>query len=387
MFFCQDQSQDLIWYDGVTTEGEATLVTGGATDIDFVMAGDAPTIPTGLLTDLTTYTENPPILPTFSWTGVEGAASYRLYVINGNDQVTLDETFTTADICEGTSCEVITDDLIPYYGLLNDTYRWWVGAIMSNGDQFWSDAPDYEPATFTVNLPNAALPANIAIDVRTGRPLFTWDDDPNTVFVQMYIGEAGAADFFEWIERNGNPDDGVRDFTCVAGTCTFDPEWDVVTGTYSAWMQAWGPGGLSTGGEGGSAWTNSPEFTLPTTAPDASTFNATVNNYDGDDPILTWAGSDVATWYNILVTSAGPDYSTLIFGSASSWYNADELDCDSGTSPDDCVLLIEGLGDSLTDGTEYAIWIQAWGPGGLSTGGVEGSPFAEGSFTYSPLGS
>ena len=338
--------------------------------------------PSLLSTDMSSYTENAPVSPTYSWVGTADATAYRLFVRRAPANATvINQLYPAGDICTNLNCEVTPTDLLASWGMVDGDYEWWVGAVNDNAVA-WSGGEGFPPAEFSVQLPNAALP-NVTVDVRTGRPLVTWMDDPNTMWVQIWLGPAGDKTYTQWVERDGDPENAVPDFTCADGTCSFDPEWDAPGGDYTAWLRAWGPGGYSEGGPlaNNPQW-NSDDFSLPTTAPDVSTLAPSYDGVSDTDVLFSWTGSNVATWYQIYVTNSdGPPYTALVQGT---WFSADALGCDGSGTAGTCMLTAEGLASSLQSNTSYSLWIRAYGPGGFGTGGQNNGPWLSFDFTYDP---
>src|SRR5207248_889124 len=83
------------------------------------------TAPTGTISSPT---------PTYQWTTVSGATSYRLYVsVNGGANL-INSTLRSASVCSGSSCSYA-----PSTALTSGTsYFWWMQASNSAGSGPWS---------------------------------------------------------------------------------------------------------------------------------------------------------------------------------------------------------------------------------------------------------
>lgn len=319
------------------------------------------TLPTDMLVtgELTT----PPVEPVLRWshrtsqvaTTVPGDR-YTVYLAADDGTVIVNESFGASQVCTGVDCALPLADYLPVTGLDNGTYRWWVGARMPGGQQLWSGNAS-NPATFTVAVPAPALPAAITVDPRQGRPLLTWADDINALYVQLWIGpntEDGS--FNKWLLRNA-------DSTCDGTTCTYAPAIDWSAGTYEVWMQAWGPGGYSSGGTDDPlrpAWVSGPALVLPDVIPAAPT-NLAAINLGSSNPTFTWDSMANTTYYQLTiapVNGAWAPYST--------WHLGYDLSAACGDVSGPCTWADPALDGVLNAGQDYVIRVRGWGPGGMS---------------------
>ena len=313
-----------------------------------------------------------PAIPVIRWTHRTDPADttvpgewYGVYMQSAAGTEVLFEWFPAAGqdgICTGTTCTVDLTPFVPGYGLLADEYQWWVGAYLPDGSQVWSGGDTFAPATFTVSIPPAMLPGNIAAESEVGRPVISFDDDPNTLWVQLYLGGNGQ-EHVQWYGR----DDASVPFTCADGRCVIAPALDWPGGTYIVWMQAWGPGGLSDGGSVPAApsWIEGPNLVLPTTPPTPPT-DLSVTGADSPNPTFTWPASANASWYEFVIEPASGAW--LYPG----WHAADDLGCVPTCTWQDPAL----AGGVLPTG-DYIIRVRAYGPGGL------GAYSDDVTFTYS----
>ena len=338
--------------------------------------GNAITQP--LLTNLEqSQLDTVPVLPIFQWTqnsiddsGQVPAQWYRLIVGDGvadawfpaYDDIGVQHNMT--GICDGTTCTVNSADVLPSWGLLDGDYSWTVEAYYANSDEV---IPNPQAPTFSVDVPNALLPANITVDPAQGHPTLSFADDPNTLFVQVYMGASEYGDLVEWYQRD-------EDFTCDGTTCSIETLFAAPAdgGPYQVWMQAWGPGGLSTGGTDGlsaPSWVRGPDFSLPS----GDTGLPTNVTFSGD--ALTWTSGANATYYEVYITTM--DYSEVF---SLGWSSDIALGCNALGAT--CTLPLDV---NLVDGTAYKIYIQTWGPNGLATGGMADAPsYIEAEATYTP---
>ena len=339
-------------------------------DDDSITPADVPT---------NLYTEGrldlAPATPTLRWVGVQGATSYRVYMqYVGGAGMVIDTTANATAICTGVVCALPTEDLLDGWGLIDinasgEDFEWWVGA----DGTAWS-----QRAAFAVDLAPAALP-QVTVAPNQGRPTVTFPDDPGTAWVQFWLGPSPWGDYLAWHGRGAWVDENTPSFTCDGTTCRIDPAWDAPAGVeYTVWMQAWGPGGFSEGGPVPSApsWTNGNTFSYPA-QPAALPGVPGVDAYDGNQPVFGWESGARSTWYHLVVTTATAD--TVLYDN---WHSAAQLAC---AGPGETCTLGD-LGLALTAGATYKLYLQAWGPGGLTTGGdLPTAPgWVEGAFTYQP---
>ena len=301
-----------------------------------------------------------PVIPSFNWNKLGAEVTwYNVVVANAATPGAplMDEWYEVTEVCGASTCTFDLVDILPAWGLLSADYEVRVGSYDS-----LTAMVEYTTEPFSVTVPAAELTANLAAQPREGRPRVEWDDDPNTLWVQVWMGPAGANSYFKWVERNGDPNDNTPDFACNTGTCFFLPEWDVPGGEYTAYAQAWGPGGFSTGGSVPNAdgWSQSNTIALPTTPPVAPTPM-------GENSNITWAAAENATWYNLVITTTDFD---LLYNE---WFLGDGIGC--GTLPATCSVNISEL--NLGIGT-YNLYLRAWGPGGFS----ENPEYAEGMLSF-----
>jgi hypothetical protein len=221
----------------------------------------------------------------------------------------------------------------------------WPGGNYTVKMRAWGSRGTSAWATSAEPLVLPGMPQNVSGDPRDGRPHITWNEDPYIEWVQVYIGGNGQL-YQQWHERDG--DKPARRFTCNGGTCQLAPVIDWPGGNYQVWMQAWGSRGLS-------QWTESNNPLQLPTDPPLAPIPVPIGN--GDDLQVTWTHSQYATWYQIWILSGS---STM----HNKWYLADDV-----CLPDCSVIPVPLLPSDVG----YTIWMRAWGPGGMSTGGT-GTP-------------
>lgn len=301
-----------------------------------VSTGPSPDSPTGLAVELPA---EPPIIPTFRWDHNANAGQYRLWLQNAAGKL-LDQTYSSTQICTTDGCSV-TPSQLPSYGLLDGTYTWWVHAIIASNNM-----PRSEEHQFVVDVPAATTPSGFDVDTSQFPPVFSWDDDPNALYFQVYIGSQ-AAGMLHWQWHEKAP-------ICTDNRCSISPMIGLSTGANYFYIMGWGPGGISTGGIQG--WEG---ITLNLTPPPLVTNMAVANESTGN-PTFSWTHSQGALYYQFWTGTLNP-----VDTKHTNWYAAADLEC----ADDNTCSLAPTL--NLANGG-YGWFVQAWGHGGISTSGILG---------------
>lgn len=244
---------------------------------------------------------------------------------------------------------------------------------------------DIKPFTATEGgAPQA--PMYICADANYGRPIITWRNDPNAEWYNLWFGVLGANFYqahYQWYSAEPNTFN-LPQATCEGLTCTAKPAIEILQGgEFEVWMQAWGGGQFSSGGSGASigapAWNGPQTFSIPTAAPGPAT--GMTYTVDGEGKLsLGWAESEGSTWYNVWLGTAPTEWSARSYV----WIDSVSLGChDDGIcwlTPGTPTLSATGV-PALQPGAfnvtlspdEYIFYVQSWGHGKFSTGGIEGT--------------
>lgn len=196
--------------------------------------------------------------PQYIWDRIDGVNSYELYLAPANNLIAAKfyGTLNGADICNTTTCSVDLTTITPNAWLVNDTYV----VYMKPGSGEWVHA-----ATFTVSAPQPSTisPANTTMnDNMPLRPDLNWSLNgtaQRSAFYAVYIApkdNPAQTVIYEWI---------TREDVCGSWgntTCAYNVPVPLANGvTYIAYIQSWGPGGLSIGGSLNIGW-EAIEFTI-----------------------------------------------------------------------------------------------------------------------------
>ncbi len=239
---------------------------GGAT----VTANISVTIPVPVITGPTAFT--PFQRPTITWTAVNGATQYHVWIGNASTKV---NPFLVT-IRQANAFYPTSDFGIGKYNL-------WVKAISATG-QTSVDTPQYN---FTINTP-AVFTAMNPIQT-TATPTLNW------------VALPGAVKYDVWIDNLSTSQSQFVRNTNVVGT-SFTPPSALPMGSYRAWVRGADASGVS------AAWAVPVDFQvlLPVTVPagPASTFDLT--------PTFTWNAVPGAVGYNLVVRNANTGVAVLI---------------------------------------------------------------------------
>lgn len=297
------------------------------------------------------------VTPVLTWTliGIEGetydAEWYHIIIVDENGNIVLDTWYPASEICDETSCTLTLDETDLPYGLTNGDYVTYINAWV-NGE-----TTEYtEPVTFTVEAPAPAPPVIIGVDVSTGRPILTIEDDPGVAWVNVYVGTTETDReriSMAWYRKT--------EAVCDGQYCTFVLDAHPSNGDYEAYLRTWGPAGFVDNNP--NHWVGPYHFSLNFPAPVFIPDMTLAPNIQPPRSLtFNWLAPEGATWYQIWVGTDAPDYDTA----HAQWYTAIELGCAGGGT---CTLTPEL---SLQAGQNHTWFVRAWGPGGLTTGGLNG---------------
>lgn len=346
---------------GIVKTGDTTLTGGGYTqrgglwpiigeplnDNSLPSVGEPVSEPTSEPVDCPAPpAAAPPLRPLVSFPRPQADGQYRIILWNWDYHLAMfDVIRSLSDICATTTCTIPPDAQLLPFGLVNGGHSIYV---QQQPDGNWIEAE-----TFAINHPPPALVSNISVDLDQGHPILTWIADSNALYFQVVlVSSAGEIAYMNW--------HGLAPELCCGNICTLKPEAYLPDGSYAAYVQAWGPGGFSPGGLANLGWAGSSNFDLSTSPPPIVSDLSTTNEYTGN-PVFGWTGSPGVTWYQIWVGTVNPLNTELV-----DWYQAEVLGCENAGP---CALTTMNL--NLSSGM-YDWYVRGWGPGGFTTGGIEG---------------
>ncbi len=197
---------------------------------------------------------------------------------------------------------------------------------------------------------------NVTVNVVEGRAWLTVEDDPNMEWLQVYVGTPNfVLIHLDWYKKTT--------MSCNGLTCQFMLDYYVQNGDFVVYVQPWGFGHYSD--QGLSGWFGPIPFSFYQDQPDpVQMLSVTMN---GNSAHLTWSSSNNASFYQVWFGTLTP-FNPL----SQNWYTAETVGCKSGGT---CSLT---LTLNLNYGSTYNWYVQAWGPGGFSIGGIADSGWYEG---------
>lgn len=297
---------------------------------------------------------DPPLRPAITFARPATDGQYRILLWNATAQLLMfDLTETLNNLCDATICTINPDATMLPFGLIDGEHDVYV-QLQPDGE--WEVA-----ASFTIDETPPVAPGNLTVNRNQGRPSITFSHDPNALYYQVFAMNADTLEqiHLQWYEKTPQ--------MCCGTECELLLDMFVPAGNYTIFVQAWGPGGVSTGGIQDLGWAGPANVDLNFDAPQAVTNLQAATA--GNEATLTWTGAAGATFYQVWVGTISPVSTAYL-----EWKSAVDLGCaNQGT----CTLL---PGIAFTSGTTYNWYVLGYGPGGTSVGGVaegwaEGTPF------------
>lgn len=283
--------------------------------------------------------------PLYIWQHLEGADHYSVYVGTQNGRQVAYERLPADTVCNGALCTIDLTLLSDNYRIINDDYVVYLRAWINGQPESWRG-----PFRFKLDaIPPAPVSLIEPTNQNTSRPTLNWqlngDAQASASWFRLYAAPSNAL---------GSPliDTWVSRFEACSGltatTCQFHSDANFANGTYHLYMQSWGPGGFSAGGSL-DGWAGPGIFHINGAVPDTPQ-NINISVADAAAHI-TWESDPAGMWYAVYVLDSE---SSIRYGE---WHDQGEV-CNGLT----CTLIPNA---ALSNG-DYSVWMQAWGPGGLS---------------------
>ncbi|GAB4527234.1 MAG: hypothetical protein OHK0046_44840 [Anaerolineae bacterium] len=324
--------------------------TSGVAAVNITIEEDIPLDPdpSNLQVSNTTVA---PVYPTLGWTHQTLADQtevpgdwYNVVIASVAGGTLLDVWVPVQQVCAGLQCSYTPSRVELPLGLASGEYtfrvRAWDNGVLSQ----------FSELVFAVSLTPPALPSGFTVTTNLGRPVLVFPPD-NAAWYQVYIG--GLDNTYSHINWYPKPE------SCVPGApCELVPNAHPTNGRYEVYVQSWNLSGLSVGGFLG--WAGPRDFTLDLPIPGTVT-PLTVTDADSGRPTFQWESTEGATWYQVWIGAT--DFSTTAY---LQWLPALDMRCGAGGV---CTVTPDVI---LANNTSYAWYVQAWGPGGLGQGGLDG---------------
>ena len=161
-------------------------------------------------------------------------------------------------------------------------------------------------------VPSVRMPTG---EVAAVRPTFEWSAAADATWYQLLVNRNGSRYYRQWIE-------GSNQWTVTT---------DFAAGTYTWWVQAWGPV------SGTSAWSAPGTFTRISLAPEAPVPGPPTGNTTTNAPRFAWSSALYADWYNLRLQRNGTTCRNPWVAGVTNWTPATPLP----------------MGD-------YAWWVRGW---------------------------
>jgi len=208
--------------------------------------------------------------PTFSWSAVDRAEWYRIYLTR-NGQLYMDQWVQNATA------------FTPDSDLPAGDYSWWIVGWGIDGYGPWSGQTDFMipsrvPSTIHMIAPEGAQSEN---DLT-----YRWDEDSNASYYQLYVGRDGVGAWHNsWYTGDGSGERTV-------------PLNGHPGGTYKWYVRGWSPDGYGD-------WSGPKSFSTPSDAAVAPVLSSPSGTTSATRPIFWWNASDRASWYRVYVVREG----------------------------------------------------------------------------------
>ncbi len=207
-------------------------------------------------------------------------------------------------------------------------YQWAVLTMNVNGHGGWSAVYDFTVSGGTVAPVTILAPGDSA----SVNPTFSWTESPGAVWYYLWVNGPQGLVIEQWY---------TADAVCQLGVCSVAPVTNLSPGTYSVWVQHWGPVYLH------SPWTAEYNFTM-TGTPGTPVLGAPSGVISNTSPTFNWQAVPGASWYYLWVSDTS---GTLIL---EQWYQASAACAGANCSAAPALNLPD---------SHYSWWIQSWGEG------------------------
>jgi hypothetical protein len=249
-------------------------------------------------------------------------------------------------LCVADVCDVQIDAYPAVDNYVVYIHPWGPGGFAENNLNGWF-GPEVLAVTEPPDTPRGDFRAGVD---QYGQVVLTLDDARYTEWVQVWVGESDTLEQVhrEWYGLDMNAE-------CANGVCTLPLNIYPGYGDYTIYIQPWGEAGFAQNDMDG--WFGPGETSNDTPPPQAPDNTAVV--FQGT-ATLTWDASAHTLYYRVWM--GAPDGEQYAFR----WISAADAGCGAGGT---CAMPVQGR---IPYGSTVQWYIQAWGRGGYSIGGLEG---------------
>ncbi len=230
--------------------------------------------------------------PMFTWSDVEGAEYYYLYVGNSSGAQIINEVVADVGYCNGTTCQLDATTLRENYRLPNGTYTWYIRAWRNDQATPWSAGESF---TINIALPSVVTKVFPLEGEDTDYDMqFRWNQVANVTGYNLYLVNPNGANSGILA---GEVDDEV---TCQNGECSWNQVLDQIPGMWTWYISAFNAAGTGT-------WSSATTFTAPTAIPSVVNAISPTANQALTDSIITfeWQADENASRYELYMTGPG----------------------------------------------------------------------------------
>jgi hypothetical protein len=203
------------------------------------------------------------------------------------------------------------------------------------------------------SAPNS--PSGLSALSTQARPTLNWARGADAAWYRVLItvSTTGQPIYDQWFQ--------VEESLCTDQVCTLSPDLYLSPGQYWFQAQAWSPNGLS-------RLSVPVEFGVPFPPEPANRLLSEVS--DNGRLALSWIRDVDAEWYQVWIGTT--DFQQTYY---QQWHPVADLGCADSLR---CTLVLEnGIDLQLANGL-YTWFVQAYGPGGFSTGGYLNTGWVQG---------
>lgn len=231
--------------------------------------------------------------PRYSWNAVSTASDYQLWVDGPSGNV-LQQWYTAASVCSGSSCSVT-----PNVTLAAGTHIWWVRARNGAGDGPWSASKQFvvtftAPAAPTLVSPSGTIGGTL--------PNYSWNAVVGAAEYQLWVDGPSGNVIKQWYSAT----------VCPGATCSVTASVSLAEGSHTWWVQA-------RNGIGPGPWSAPMRFTVAVglTVPGMPTLVSPTGAISGLTPSYTWNAVATAAEYQLWVNGPSGDVISQWFGAGS----------------------------------------------------------------------
>jgi hypothetical protein len=212
----------------------------------------------------------------------------------------------------------------------------------------------------TTPAPTTPAPVDLVWSAPTGTitefygdPVYQWEPEAGAQTYSLYIHHAD--DIYASVFYEENLDAATYCTTsCTVDAVSLSPSNWLSNGDYTVWMNV-----------DGGTWSEVGSFSIAAPQPSVVTLGETADT-DTANPVLHWTlegNAAAASWFQLYLAPTDDITNPVL----STWVHREAACVDMISTVCNHVVT-----EPLVSGVEYSLYIQSWGPGGMSSGGIAG---------------